>query len=79
MTAYFDCNATTPIEPQVIDIVRHYLEIEFGNAGSRTHAYGMQALQEVQKARDQRSGKICFNPLRDFITQKTCFLTSALL
>ena len=53
MTAYFDCNATTPIEPQVIGTVRYYLEIEFGNAGSRTHAFGTQALQAVQKARDQ--------------------------
>lgn len=53
MPAYFDCNATTPIEPQVFEIVRHYLEIEFGNAGSRTHSFGAQALQAVQKARDQ--------------------------
>lgn len=53
MPAYYDCNATTPIEPQVLDITRHYLEIEFGNSGSRTHTYGTQALQAVQKARDQ--------------------------
>ncbi|MBV5330007.1 MAG: cysteine desulfurase DndA [Chlorobium sp.] len=53
MPAYFDCNATTPIEPQVLNTIRHYLEIEFGNAGSRTHSYGVQALQAVQKARDQ--------------------------
>ena len=53
MPAYFDCNATTPIEPQVLDIIRNYLVIEFGNAGSRTHSFGVQALQAVQKARDQ--------------------------
>ena len=53
MPAYYDCNATSPIEPQVLDIIRHYLEIEFGNAGSRTHSFGTQALQAVQKARDQ--------------------------
>lgn len=53
MPVYFDCNATTPIEPQIRDLIRHYLEIEFGNAGSRTHSYGAQALQAVQKARDQ--------------------------
>jgi cysteine desulfurase len=53
MPTYLDCNATTPIEPQVRDIIRHYLEVEFGNAGSRTHSFGAQALQAVQKARDQ--------------------------
>lgn len=53
MPAYYDCNATTPIEPQVLDTIRYYLESEFGNAGSRTHSYGVQALQAVQKARDQ--------------------------
>ena len=53
MPVYLDCNATTPIEPQIRDLIRHYLEIEFGNAGSRTHSYGAQALQAVQKARDQ--------------------------
>lgn len=53
MPIYFDCNATTPVEPQIHDIIHHYLEIEFGNAGSRTHSFGAQALQAVQKARDQ--------------------------
>ena len=53
MPTYLDCNATAPVEPQIRDILRHYLEIEFGNAGSRTHSYGAQALQAVQKARDQ--------------------------
>lgn len=53
MPAYLDCNATTPIEPQVFDTVSHYLEVEYGNAGSRTHIFGAQALQAVQKARDQ--------------------------
>jgi len=53
MPTYLDCNATTPVEPQIRDIIRHYLEMEFGNAGSRTHSYGAQALQAVQKARDQ--------------------------
>lgn len=53
MPVYLDCNATTPVEPQIRDIVRHYLEIEFGNAGSRTHTFGAQALQAVQRARHQ--------------------------
>lgn len=55
MPVYVDCNATTPIEPQICDKLRHYFEIDFGNAGSRTHTFGAQALQAVQKARDQVS------------------------
>jgi cysteine desulfurase len=52
MTIYLDCNATTPIEPEVRDAVLHYMEVEFGNAGSRTHEYGARANRAVLQARD---------------------------
>lgn len=50
---YLDCNATTPLDPEVREILFHYLTKEFGNEGSRTHEYGSRAKQAVQKARDQ--------------------------
>lgn len=50
---YLDCNATTPLDPEVQEILWHYFIREFGNAGSRTHEYGNRAKQAVQKARDQ--------------------------
>ncbi len=53
MPTYLDCNATTPIEPRVAEIVRAYTEEEFGNAGSRTHEFGNRAKQAVQTARKQ--------------------------
>ncbi len=53
VTAYLDCNATTPLEPEVKTVLLRYLEEEYGNAGSRTHDYGARALQAVQRARDQ--------------------------
>jgi cysteine desulfurase len=53
MPVYLDCNATTPIEPEVGEVVRAYLFEEFGNEGSRTHEYGARAKQAVQRARDQ--------------------------
>jgi cysteine desulfurase len=53
MTAYLDCNATTPMEPAVRDLVMHYMDEEYGNAGSRTHDFGVQAQQAVQRAREQ--------------------------
>lgn len=50
---YLDCNATTPLEPEVRDILWQYLTDEYGNEGSRTHEFGARAKQAVQKARDQ--------------------------
>ncbi len=53
MPAYLDCNATTPVEPEVVDAVVRFTRDEYGNAGSRTHEFGTLAKQAVQKARDQ--------------------------
>lgn len=50
---YLDCNATTPLDPGVRDVLLHFLTEEYGNEGSRTHEYGSRAKQAVQKARDQ--------------------------
>ncbi|MEQ1858876.1 MAG: cysteine desulfurase DndA [Chthoniobacteraceae bacterium] len=50
---YLDCNATTPLEPEVQREMLRFFEEEFGNAGSRTHEYGARAKQAVQNARDQ--------------------------
>lgn len=61
--AYLDCNATTPLEAEVRDVLLHYLIDEFGNEGSRTHEYGARAKQAVQKARDQVAGVV--NAKRD--------------
>lgn len=50
---YLDCNATAPVEPRVRDEVVRFLDVEFGNAGSRTHERGNRAKQAVQRAREQ--------------------------
>lgn len=52
-TIYLDCAATTPPDPRVIELMRRYLEVEFGNQGSRTHGYGAEARRAVEHARDQ--------------------------
>ncbi len=51
MITYLDCNATTPLEPQVVEIMRKYMEVEYANAGSRTHEPGNIAKLAVEKAR----------------------------
>ena len=48
---YLDCAATCPIDPRVQAELRRYSEVDFGNAGSRTHAYGQTARQAVERAR----------------------------
>lgn len=53
MSIYLDCNATTPVEPRVRDVVMQYLEHDFGNASSRTHLWGTTAKHAVQTARKQ--------------------------
>lgn len=51
MPAYLDFCSTTPVDSRVSAVVQHYMETEFGNAGSRTHEYGMMASQAVEEAR----------------------------
>lgn len=53
VSTYLDCNATTPLEPKVSEIISYYFNQEYGNPGSRTHNYGSRAKQAVHNARDQ--------------------------
>jgi cysteine desulfurase len=50
--AYLDCAATTPVEIEVLASMVPFFEVEYGNAGSRTHEYGLIAQQASQNARD---------------------------
>jgi cysteine desulfurase len=50
---YLDCAATTPLHPGVREVLLHYLDVEYGNEGSRTHSFGAKAKRAVQVARDQ--------------------------
>jgi cysteine desulfurase len=47
---YLDYNATTPLDPRVLDAIMPYLKEDFGNASSR-HLLGSRAHQAVKKAR----------------------------
>jgi cysteine desulfurase len=52
MTVYLDCNATTPLEPAIQQEMLRFFVEEVGNAGSRTHEYGVRAKQAVERARE---------------------------
>lgn len=49
---YLDYNATTPVEPAVLDAMLPYFSVEFGNAAS-IHTVGQRARAAVETARDQ--------------------------
>jgi cysteine desulfurase len=50
---YLDCAATTPIDGRVAELAIRYMRDEFGNAGSRSHDFGLRARKAVEQARNQ--------------------------
>ena len=59
---YMDYGATTPVDPRVVDAMIPWLREHFGNPASRTHAYGWEAEEAVEKARTQVADLIGADP-----------------
>ncbi len=59
---YMDYGATTPCDPRVVDAMIPWLREHFGNAASRSHAWGWEAEAAVEKARGEVADLIGADP-----------------
>ena len=59
---YLDHNATTPMDPRVLEAMIPYFVENFGNAASRNHFFGWQAEEGVDYAREQVAQLIGADP-----------------
>lgn len=59
---YMDYGATTPVDPRVVDAMVPWLREHFGNPASRSHAWGWEAEEAVEQARQQVADLIGADP-----------------
>ncbi len=62
LPVYMDYSATTPVDPRVVDKMVPFLYEKFGNAASRSHAYGWEAEEAVEEARAHVAALINADP-----------------
>ena len=59
---YMDYAATNPVDPRVVDAMIPWLREHFGNPASRSHAWGWEAEEAVEKARQNVAELIGADP-----------------
>ncbi|KAK3370307.1 pyridoxal phosphate-dependent transferase [Podospora didyma] len=59
---YLDMQATTPVDPRVLDAMMPFFTGEYGNPHSRTHAYGWESEKAVEQAREHIANLIGADP-----------------
>ncbi|VVC31682.1 Aminotransferase class V domain,Cysteine desulfurase,Aminotransferase class-V, pyridoxal-phosphate [Cinara cedri] len=59
---YLDAQATTPLDPRVLDAMMPYMTYSYGNPHSRTHLYGWESEEAVETARQHIADLVGANP-----------------
>jgi cysteine desulfurase len=59
---YLDNQASTPVDPRVLEAMMPYFTIDYGNPHSESHVYGLRAMTAIDAAREQVAALIHGDP-----------------
>lgn len=65
---YLDYNATTPVDPRVLELMLPYFGVRYGNPSSKRHAYGWEADEAVTVAREHLATLLHAEPVEILFT-----------
>lgn len=65
---YLDYNATTPVDPRVLESMLSYFSDKFGNSVNSSYSFGLEASQAIEKARRSIADFIHCSPEEIFFT-----------